>query len=325
MDGTARGLTRAATAAFVGGALVAAPAIVTAHGLNVQYQSPLPLPVYLAGAAATVGLSFLFVLLRDVRAEQPNPGHLVRVPAPLRIAVRAIGLIGWLWIIVQGIAGGDSDASVATLFLWVYGWVGLAGLSAFVGPLWNWLDPFATLHDLGAALLRTLRIPSWEPAELPPAFRGWPAVVGLFVFIWLELVQRGGPAVLFVVLVAYTGFTLAMMAQFGRDAWRMHGETFSVWFRVLGRLAPFGPVPATETADDPDDVDPMRSTRPSCAAVRSCRGCWSRTGRWPRSCWSPSPRARSCSMGSRRRVRTSTCSAPRNCRWRPCSWSRSWA
>ena len=256
MDGTARGLTRAATAAFVGGALVAAPAIVTAHGLNVQYQSPLPLPVYLAGAAATVGLSFLFVLLRDVRAEQPDPGHLVRVPAPLRIAVRAIGLIGWLWIIVQGIAGGDSDASVATLFLWVYGWVGLAGLSAFVGPVWNWLDPFATLHDLGAALLRTLRIPSWEPAELPPAFRGWPAVVGLFVFIWLELVQRGGPAILFVVLVAYTGFTLAMMAQFGRDAWRMHGETFSVWFRVLGRLAPFGPVPATETADDPDDVDP---------------------------------------------------------------------
>ena len=25
---------------------------------------------------------------------------------------------------------------------------------------------------------------------------------------------------------------------------------------MLGRLAPFGPVPATETADDPDDVDP---------------------------------------------------------------------
>ena len=251
-----RGLIRAGSAAVAAIAVLAAPAVTAAHGLNVQYQSPLPLPVYLAGAAATVGLSFLFVLLRDVRAEQPDPGHLVRVPAPVRISIRAIGLLAWLWIIIQGIAGGDSDASVATLFLWVYGWVGLAGLSAFLGPVWNWLDPFATLHDLGAALLRALRIPSWEPAELPPALRGWPAVVGLFVFIWLELVQRGGPAILFVVLVAYTGFTLAMMAQFGRDAWRMHGETFSVWFRVLGRLAPFGAVSATETAEDPGEIDP---------------------------------------------------------------------
>ena len=45
---------------------------------------------------------------------------------------------------------------------------------------------------------------------------------------------------LFIVLVGYTAFTLAMMAQFGRDAWRANGETFSVWFGVLGRLAPFG-------------------------------------------------------------------------------------
>lgn len=33
--------------------------------------------------------------------------------------------------------------------------------------------------------------------------------------------------------------TLAAMATFGRDAWRERGETFSVWFGVLGRLAPF--------------------------------------------------------------------------------------
>jgi hypothetical protein len=30
-----------------------------------------------------------------------------------------------------------------------------------------------------------------------------------------------------------------MMAQFGRDAWRANGETFTVWFRLLGRLAAF--------------------------------------------------------------------------------------
>ena len=30
-----------------------------------------------------------------------------------------------------------------------------------------------------------------------------------------------------------------MMAQFGRDEWRSHGEIFTVWFRLLGRLAWF--------------------------------------------------------------------------------------
>jgi hypothetical protein len=29
------------------------------------------------------------------------------------------------------------------------------------------------------------------------------------------------------------------MAQYGRDTWRANGETFSVWFALLGRMAPF--------------------------------------------------------------------------------------
>jgi hypothetical protein len=51
--------------------------------------------------------------------------------------------------------------------------------------------------------------------------------------------------VLFIVLIGYTAFTLAMMAQFGRDTWRSNGETFTVWFRLLGRLAAFGLVDET--------------------------------------------------------------------------------
>jgi hypothetical protein len=83
-------------------------------------------------------------------------------------------------------------------------------------------------------------VSSWQIAEFPPALRRWPAVAGLLFFVWLELVGNGGgPRSLFIVLVGYTAFTLAMMAQFGRDEWRRDGETFSVWFGILGRLAPF--------------------------------------------------------------------------------------
>jgi hypothetical protein len=214
------------------------PATVAAHTLNATYESRLPLAVYLVGAATTVALSFVFVIVRDVRAAPPDldtPGTLP--PAWLRYGLRVIGLVGWAWIIAQGIAGGTSDADVSTLFLWVYGWVGLAIISALVGPVWHFLDPFSTLHDIGAGLLRRLHVQGWDVAELPAAVGRWPAVIGFAAFVWLELVILAGPATLFVVLVGYTAFTLAMMAQFGRDEWRSHGETFTVWFRLLGRLA----------------------------------------------------------------------------------------
>jgi hypothetical protein len=219
---------------------MAAPSAALAHALSNTYQSRLPLIVYLAGAAIAVGLSFAFLLIADVRADPPVTAG-GRVPQRwLRGFLRAIGLIGWLWIVAQGITGGNGAGDVTTLFLWVYGWVGVAMLSAFIGPVWHWLDPFTTLHDLGAGLLRRLGVGGWAVAEYPAVLGKWPAVVGLFFFVWLELVGNGaGPRSLFITVVGYTAFTLAMMAQFGRDTWRRHGETFSVWFALLGRIAPF--------------------------------------------------------------------------------------
>ena len=228
-----------ALAPVMGGLLAAWPATALGHSLSNTYQSRLPLVVYLAGAAIAVGLSFAFLLIADVRADPPVATIGKAPRAPIRYLLRALGLLGWLWIVAQGIAGGSGSGDVTTLFLWVYGWVGVAMLSAFVGPVWHWLDPFATIHDLLAATAGRLGVRGWAVADYPRALGRWPAVIGLGFFIWLELVGNGaGPRSLFIVVVGYTAFTLAMMAQFGRDAWRANGETFSVWFGLLGRLAP---------------------------------------------------------------------------------------
>jgi hypothetical protein len=242
MDRDRRRVVRGLATSLTGGTLaaLAAPAAVLAHTLNATYQSRLPLAVYLAGAATTVALSFIFVLVRDVRADRPVIGGEGRLPpGPLRMALRAIGLVAWLWIVAQGIAGGSSAAEVGTLFLWVFGWVGIAAVSALVGPVWHFLDPFSTLHDLGATIVRRLGIGAWDTAEYPDGLGHWPAVAGMAIVIWLELVLDAGPGVLFIVLVGYTALTLAMMAQFGRDTWRANAEVFTVWFRLLGRLAPY--------------------------------------------------------------------------------------
>jgi hypothetical protein len=238
---TAARLRRTLLGGAVIGAALIAPAATDAHSLNATYQSRLPLVVYLAGAALTVALSFAFLLLADVRSEAPPRRGGSVPPTWVRYPLRAIGLIGWIWIVVQGIAGGTSAGDVSTLFLWVYGWVGVAMLSALVGPVWNWLDPFATLFDIGAAIVRRFDVATWDAADYPRSLGRWPAVIGLAFFVWLELVADvAGSSTLFVVLVGYTAFTLAMMAQFGRDAWRRDGETFSVWFGLLNRIAPIG-------------------------------------------------------------------------------------
>ena len=222
------------------GLAAALPAAVAAHQLSPTYQSRLPLAVYVVGAATTVALSFAFVIVRDVRAAPPDLDAPGTLPPPwVRYPLRFLGLFGWAWIVAQGIAGGSSDGDVATLVLWVYGWVGVAILCALVGPVWHFLDPFSTLHDMGAWVLERLNVQGWEPAEYPERLNRWPATIGFAVIVWLELVIQAGPSTLFVVLVGYTAFTLAMMAQFGPDEWRSHGEIFTVWFRLLGRLAWF--------------------------------------------------------------------------------------
>ena len=246
-----RAFDRRATAR-VAGVLMAAvvmlggPVVAVAHGLSPLYQSPLPLAVYLTGAAATVALSFVFVLARDLRAAPAPEGRLEPVPAVVRYGLRVIGLLGWTWILAQGLAGGSSDAAVAGLFLWVYGWVGVAILSALVFPVWEWLDPFTTIYDALAASLRRLGLHGGAPAALPGWARLWPAVAGLVFLVWLELAAVPGNDGLAVVVAGYTVLTLALMAQFGRDPWRAHGDTFSVWFRTLNRLA------ATSVAPSPD-------------------------------------------------------------------------
>ena len=235
-------MRRALGVAATVGVLLALPGPALAHALGGTFRSPLPLAAYLAGAAAAVALSFWFAFSRDVAVPPAAAGRVRVVPAWVRRTLRAIGLVGWAWPLVQTlVVGGSSAADVSSLFLWVYGWVGLAIVSAVIGPAWSWIDPFSTLHGLLAGLLRRLGLEGREPAEWPERLGRWPAVIGFAAFVWLELVVTGGTGGrnLGAALLAYTMVTLAGMAQFGREAWRAHGDVFSVWFGLLGRLAPW--------------------------------------------------------------------------------------
>ena len=215
------------------------PVPVQAHALVGRVDTPLPLAVYLAGAAIVVAMSFVVVMVGGVSWNETPAGAPRRVPRLIPMACRVIGIVGWAWIMAQLVFGGSSDAEVSTLFAWVYGWVGIAAVSALVGPVWPWLDPFVTVHDAASWIRRRLGFQSRTPATYPWRLAHWPAVAAFVFVVWLELAVRGGS--MGVVVLGYTIITLLGMRRYGRDPWRVHAELFSVWFGILGRAALFAP------------------------------------------------------------------------------------
>ena len=152
LRGSVRTLRPLPVACVSAGLLSLVPAAASAHSITGRVDSPIPFVAYLAGAAIAVAGSFFIMAASDPGPPRiPPPGRVRIVPRWLRLGLRGIGLLAWLWIVAQAITGGSSDADVASLFLWVYGWVGLALVSAFLGPVWSWIDPFTTIHDIIAA------------------------------------------------------------------------------------------------------------------------------------------------------------------------------
>ena len=226
----------------VAAVMLAMPATASAHLLPDRYQAPLPLVIYIAGAALAVVMSFVFVILRNSGPREAEPDEVParRVPVWLRAVLQIVGLVAWVWIVAQALIGGSGDGDVASLFLWVYGWVGLALVSSLVGPAWAWIDPFSTLHRGLGWIGGRLGLAGGEPAAYPARLGRWPALIGFAVVIWIELVARiDGGRSLGLLFIAYTFITLAGMSYFGREVWRRNAEIFSVWFAIMGRLAPF--------------------------------------------------------------------------------------
>jgi hypothetical protein len=67
----------------------------------------------------------------------------------------------------------------------------------------------------------------------------WPAAVGLFAFMWLELCYHDRAHIrdLAIVVTAYCVYVLAGTARYGR-AWLRTGEAFSAYFSLIARMAP---------------------------------------------------------------------------------------
>lgn len=219
-----------------------------AHGIGGRDDLPLPFSFVLTGAIVALVVSFcgLGLLwssprLRGAEAGRTLPtGFAALVDSKaLRGALRLVGMLVAGWFLAAGIFGRDLEVNPFPGAVYVLLWVGLVPLSVLLGPVWRLVSPLRTLHVGFAALSRT---PADEGIVALPAWMGrWPAAIGLFAFVWLELVVPGSASldVLRAWFAGYAAVLLVGAAVFG-SGWFRAADPFEAWSDAFGRLSPLG-------------------------------------------------------------------------------------
>ena len=226
-----------------------AAATAWAHGFDERYDLPAPLAYFVAGAAATVALSFVVVALfarraPDALGERAAEARSIvlgpLLPA-LRLVCRVLALALFALTLIAALRGtGDPLMNLAPTLVWIIWWVGLSLAIACCGNFWPALDPWRTLFDAGDAAARALGRPQglclgWH---WPPALGAWPAVALLLGWSWLEVVYpvAAVPTRLGYAALTWSAFTLVGMLCFGRATWQRNADVFAIYFATLGRL-----------------------------------------------------------------------------------------
>ncbi|MFF0344449.1 hypothetical protein [Kribbella sp. NPDC004875] len=210
------------------------------HGIGGRGDLPVPLwlAIYSAGAAVAVSFFALAAFWSRPRFEPAvgRPlGVLTRVvdhPAT-RGVLRAAGLVAFA-LLLGAAWFGDPEPSrnPAPTWLYVWIWVGIIPLSLLCGPIWRLANPFRTIARL--ARRTTYR-------RLPERVAYWPAVGGLAVFVWLELVYPDGsePRTVALAVMVYAVANVAAGIVFG-PSWFALGDSFEVYAETLAHLSPLG-------------------------------------------------------------------------------------
>ena len=222
---------------------------VFAHGVGGRRDLPIPTwaAIWTGSAALVISFLLLYLLWPVPRLARVARGRLLAEPTRLvhDVVVVVLRLFGLLLFAVTLIAlwsgSSNSAENIAPTMIYVIVWVGVPLASLLVGDVWQALNPFDTLAAIGQFVRgrKTLRSPEPLPDDGTIATSYWPAVVGLFAFMWLELCyhDRSDISRLAIIVTAYSVAVLAGATRYGR-AWLRTGEAFGAYFGLIARMAP---------------------------------------------------------------------------------------
>ncbi|SFI96368.1 hypothetical protein [Nocardioides psychrotolerans] len=219
-----------------------------AHGIGGSADLPISPSLAIAGAVAALVVSFTVLAVAwrtprydEAKGERPVPpwlDGLVR-SVGFRAGLRVFGFVVFAYAVTVAIFGEDLLTNPIFGIVYVWWWVGLVPLSLFLGPFWKAISPVRTINLLFAKLSGS--DPEVGVFDYPRWLGHWPAALGLFAFVWLELVYpfmtELGPLRLWCAI--YVAVMLVGGALFGNTFYE-HADPFEVYSSLVAKLSVWG-------------------------------------------------------------------------------------
>ncbi|HEY6762825.1 MAG TPA: fenitrothion hydrolase [Baekduia sp.] len=235
------GLPAAAAAAALALAL---PATASAHGLVGKQDLPLPRWLFAWAAAVVLVASFvgLAVLWATPRLQDVAERRVFDVPLVLEFLAGLLGVAGFVYVVYAGFAGTQAaTANIEPTVIYVFFWVAIPFVSVIFGDVFRAVNPWLAVGKAtGWVVRRSGAAEGVDPLPYPKWLGRWPAVLGVFVFAWVELVyaNRDDPSTLSIMALAYAATQLIGMSLYGTEAWSHRGDAFGVYFGMFSRISP---------------------------------------------------------------------------------------
>lgn len=224
---------------------------VEAHGIGGQADLPISLELAVSGAVAALVVSFTVLVVAWQRPRydggahpgRPAPAWLDRVTGSgaFPVVLRVVGMLVALYTVFTAVLGQNTLTNPFFGIFYVWWWVGLVFASALFGPVWRAISPVRTINA-GIA-----RLAGSDPDEgllrYPERLGLWPAALGLFAFVWLELASTHPTELGSVRLwcAIYVGAMLIGGAVFGNRFYE-NADPFEVYSSLIAKLSPWARV-----------------------------------------------------------------------------------
>jgi hypothetical protein len=222
--------------------------LLPAHGLGGAQDLPISRILAILGAAAAVAVSFVVLALawRAPRYDATTSGRLAPAwlgrtvdSAAFRGVLRLVGLVGLLYVVLVAVQGKDLLLNPIFGIFYVWIWVGMIPASLLFGHVWKAISPFRLINT-GLA-----RISGSDPEggvfTYPERLGMWPASVGLFAFVWMELVYPHnvdlGPVRLWCAI--YLAVMVVGGALFG-NGFYARADPFEVYSSLVAQVSVWG-------------------------------------------------------------------------------------
>jgi hypothetical protein len=227
---------------------------VEAHGIGGQADLPISLELAVSGAVAALVVSFTVLVVAWQRprydsgahAGRPAPAWLDRVTgsAAFPLVLRLVGMVVALYTVFTAVLGQNTLTNPFFGIFYVWWWVGLVFASALFGPVWRAISPVRTINAGIAKLAGS--DPDEGLLRYPERLGLWPAALGLFAFVWLELASTHPTELGNVRLwcAVYVGVMLIGGAVFGNRFYE-NADPFEVYSSLIAKLSPWARVDGT--------------------------------------------------------------------------------